>query len=214
MMTLEGRGTGGASHRRGMKPLVAFAGLLALLVVGFGIAVVLHRQVRPNFGLQPAEVAGTQLPVGASPATNEPTSAAGQTSALQFARTPLETEVERALSEYWRIYSDAVLNGNTSRLHEVLEGDALRWVTDEVNDLRAKGQAAKIVLAEQVASIEHVSETRATVAHRYVNHSVYVDTLTKQPRVASDGPIRVLQTYDFRKTDGRWKIYSGTWREE
>nr|MDA8218666.1 hypothetical protein [Dehalococcoidales bacterium] len=122
----------------------------------------------------------------------------------------LELEIEAAYEDYLRVYSEAVLNLDTSHLNEVLAGQALQLVTDEVNGLVAGGRPVKIIEDERMVALGGVTETSATVVDEYVSRSVYVDPSTKQPLPRTGPPMRVRQSYELRKVNGAWKIIDGT----
>ncbi len=210
---------------RGRPYWLVGLGILALLGVVFLGAFLLDRQLRPSVGIEPAATtvprASTPVPVAGNPVpTSQPTPtstalAAGPTatpnlSGVRIADSLLEKEVEVAYLSYLEIYNDAVANLDTSRLHEVLDGQALRWVTDEINDLKAKGRPGKIIEDDRLTSIAFVTETSASVADEYTSRSVFVDPDTKQPLPRTGPPLRVRQGYDLRKINGVWKIVNGT----
>src|SRR5579885_3093833 len=65
--------------------------------------------------------------VGAAP------TAAATLPGVRVATSPLEREIEDAYYRSLQVYSDALLNLDTSRLSEVLDGEALRSVAEEVD---------------------------------------------------------------------------------
>jgi hypothetical protein len=190
---------------RDPRPLVVFVALLALLVVAFGAAVLLDRRFRPAVGTVPDTAAPAQVTAGAGPSQG-----AGQASGTRFARTPLEREVEEAFLRYLDVYSNAVINLDSSRLPEVLDGAALQWVQEEVNDLKERQRPAKVIEENRTLRFTDVTPTSATLEDEYVNRSVYVDPRTKEPLPRTSAPTRVRQTYQYRKISGVWKIVDGT----
>lgn len=197
-------------------------GLVVAILVG---AFLLDRQFRPAVGIEPAPTTGAATPAlafgGTRPPTEQPIAPAGQVPAaaatpietmavVRIASSPLEREIEAAFQKYLQIYSQAVWELDASHLHEVLAGQALRWVTDEVNQLKAEGRPVKIVEEERKVALARVTETSATVVDDYVSRSVYVDPQTKQPLPRTKPPTRVRQSYELRKIDGIWKIVDGT----
>lgn len=199
--------------------------LLGLVVAMLGGAFLLDRQLRPGVGIEAALTTGASTPTlasgGTRPPTDQPTAPAGQVPAaaatptetvavVRIASSPLEREIEAAFQRYLQIYSQAVWELDATHLHDVLAGQALRWVTDEVNQLKAEGRPVKIVEEERKVALARVTETSATVVDDYVSHSVYVDPQTKQPLPRTKPPTRVRQSYELRKIDGIWKIVDGT----
>ena len=215
-----------AGPERGRRYWLVGLGILALLAVVFLGAFLADRQFRPGVGIQPALTAvpegSTQTPAGAyGSATSQPTatptivavvapSGTPSPGGMRVADSPLEMEIEAAYLKYLQVYSDAVANLDTSHLQEVLDGQALQWVTDEVNDLKAKGRPGKIIEDDRLTSIAFVTETSASVADEYTSRSVFVDPNTKQPLPRTGPPLRVRQSYDLRKINGVWKIVNGT----
>lgn len=127
-----------------------------------------------------------------------------------MATSPLEREIEDAYYRYLQVYSDAVLNLDTSRLSEVLDGEALRSVAEEVDDRKASGRPLKVIEDDRLIAFGPVTETQASLIDEYTSRSVVVDANTKQPLPRTSPPTRIRQTYVFRKLDGTWKIVDGT----
>jgi hypothetical protein len=199
---------------------LALLGLVGALLIG---GVLVARQLRPPIGVEPApQAAPVAQPTSAAPAVPAvtavvgaaPTSASGATSVslpgVRVASSPLEAEVEDAYYRYLQVYADAVLNLDTSRLREVLDGGALQSVVAEVEDRKARGVPLKVIEDERLLAFGPVSDTQATLIDEYTSRSVLVDPSTKQPLPRTSPPTRVRQTYVFRKVDGVWKIVDGT----
>lgn len=199
--------------------------LLGLVVAVLAGALLLDRQLRPGVGIEPVPTTGTATPIPGSgggrapterpifPTAQVPDVAATpieRIGGVPIASSPLEREVEAAFQNYLQVCSQAVWELDTSHLHEVLAGEALRWVTDEVNQLKADGRPVKIIEEERKVALARVTETSATVVDDYVSRSVYVDPQTRQPLPRTKPPTRVRQSYELRKIDGTWKIVDGT----
>lgn len=205
---------------------LALLALVSAVVIG---AFLLDRQVRPRVGIEPAPTPASALQAPASrsgapsPSSTAPpaasptagTAALGPTPAASPTRwptttSPLEREIEDAYQRYLQIYSEAVLNLDTSHLSEVLDGRALQLVTAEVNDLKARGRPVKIIENDRLIALSRVTDTSATLIDEYTSRSVLVDPTTKQPLPRTGPPTRIRQSYEFRKVDGVWKIVDGT----
>lgn len=188
---------------------LVLVGLIAGLLAG---ALVVDRQLRPGVGIGGAGEDGEAASSGdryrVVPAAPEPSFIAPP--ALPVARSVAEREVEEAFLNYLRIYALAVWELDASRLPEVLEGQALEWVTDEVNGLKAQGRPVRIVEDERKVALGPVTETSATVFDDYLSRSVYVDPVTREPLPRTGPPTHVRQTYELRKIGGTWKIVGGT----
>lgn len=198
---------------------LALLGLVVVLLVG---AVLIGRQLRPSVGVEPAP----QAPVAAQ-ATNPaavapgptapaaaPTAVSGATSAppagVRIANSPLEREIEDAFHRYLQVYSEAVLNLDTTRLSQVLDGEALQAVTEEVNDRRARARPLKVIEDDRLVAFGPVTDTQATLLDEYTSRSVVVDATTGHDLPRTSPPARVRQTYVLRKIGDVWKIVDGT----
>lgn len=216
--------------RAGLPYNAVGAALLGVVLVLLGAAFFLNSRLRPPTTIEtpiavqaprPAVATPSAIPTAAAasvspsltatPSIGSPTaeSTAQLPPGVHVANTPEEREIEQAYLKYWQVYSDAVLNLDTSHLHEVLAGPALQWVTDEVNGLKAQGHPAKIDV-QHAYGFSRVTETSATVVDQYVSRSVYLDPTTRQPLPRAGSPTRVLQSFDFQKINGVWKIVGGT----
>jgi hypothetical protein len=102
------------------------------------------------------------------------------------------------------------LSLDTSRLSEVLGGEALRSVTEEVNDRKANGRPLKVIEDDRLLAFGPVTETQASLIDEYTSRSVVVDMHTSQPLARKSPPTWIRQTYVFRKVDGTWRIVDGT----
>lgn len=118
--------------------------------------------------------------------------------------TDVRAQVEQAYLRQWDVYAEANLKLDTSRLEEVLTGDALRIVRDQIEEQKAKNQPVRIRV-EHDYRILLVDEMTATVEDNYVNHSQRLDLKTGQP-VEPDPNQRVRRTYTLKKVNGTWKV--------
>lgn len=113
-------------------------------------------------------------------------------------------QVEQAYLRYWDVYTEANRNLDTSRLAEVLTGDALRDVRDQIEEQKAKNQPVRIRV-EHDYHVILVDASTATVEDTYVNHSQRLDPKTGQT-VDPDPNQRVRRTYTLKKVNGTWKV--------
>jgi hypothetical protein len=118
--------------------------------------------------------------------------------------TDVKTQVERAYLHYWDVYTEANLKLDTSRLGEVLTGEALTNVRDQIEEQKSKNQPVRIRV-EHKYSIVLVDDATATVDDTYVNHSQRLDPRTGEP-VEKDPNQPVRRTYTLKKVDGSWKV--------
>lgn len=205
--------------------------LLGLVGVLIGGAFLLDRQFRPPVGTQPviSEFAGSQMtpgPVGvAAVPVTQPTASAtatateapsptATTQTIVATSTPdpsaIESAIQEAYQRYLTVYRQAVMELDTSHLGEVLDGQALQWVTEEVDMLKAEGRPVKIVESDRQIKIFPRTQTEAALLDEYFSSSVYVDTTTKEPLPRTGPPTRVRQSYLLRRINGNWKIVDGT----
>jgi ARC6-like protein len=118
--------------------------------------------------------------------------------------TDFKTQVEQAYLHYWDVYTEANLKLDTSRLGEVLTGEALKNVQDQIEAQKTKNQPVRIRV-EHNYTIIPVDATTATVDDTYTNHSQRLDPRTGEP-VDKDPNQRVQRTYTLKKVDGSWKV--------
>ena len=189
--------------------------LLGLVLVILAGAFALNRRFQPPVNIEPAPTDSTnprptvQARVAATANVPAPTVTVDVRSQLPT-QTPVQREVEAAYQKYLDVYAQAVADLDTSHLTDVLDGQALQWVTAEVNDLKAQGRPVKVIEDNRILLFGRTTDTSATLVDEYTSRSVYVDPATKQPLTRSTPPTRVRQSYEFRKVGGVWKIVDGT----
>jgi hypothetical protein len=213
-----------AGTRRPWWPIgLALLGLVLAVLAGANLV---GRQFRPSASTEPAAPAPTggqatgtdtveRVPTAAASGSSTSTSSAaapGATATMPGLRanSSLEREIEAAYYRYLQVYSEAVLNLETNRLGEVLDGDALRSVAEEVNDRKARGRPLKVIEDDRLIAFGAVTETQASVIDEYTSRSVVVDATTGQPLPRTSPPTRIRQTYALRKVNAVWKIVDGT----
>jgi len=122
----------------------------------------------------------------------------------------VEEEVSAAYLNYWDVYAAAVFNLDESRLSEVLTGPQLERTRSEIENLRQKGRAAKIVVEHNffIAELDAVFG-EATIRDEYTNRSYEVDAETKEI-VGDPAPGTVVtDTYILVKEGEVWKVRDG-----
>ena len=222
-MPVEGAANAESTAERPRRPfwvvgLVLLAAVVAVLVGSYLLATGL----RPRIGTDSAPTAPAVAAPTADPtavtgaATTQPASAptpAGLPPGIGVANTPTERAVVAAYEKYLQVYAEAALNLDTSRLSEVLDGQALQWVTDEINDRKARGRPLKVIEEDRLVGLSDVTETTGILFEQYTSRSVIVDVNTKQPLPRSSPPTRVQQIYVYRKVDGVWRIVDWSRRD-
>lgn len=118
--------------------------------------------------------------------------------------TDPKAQVEQAYLRYWDVYADALLRLETSKLEQVLTGDALENVRDQVKQQRSKNEPVRVRVEHKYTVILTGEET-ASVEDTYVNHTVRIDPQTQEPK-ERDPNERVRRTYTMKKVDGVWKV--------
>ncbi|MHB1131014.1 MAG: hypothetical protein ACYC4L_01360 [Chloroflexota bacterium] len=192
------------SGRRFWMIGLALLGVVAVTLVG---AFVLDDLFKPKVDTVPVSTSvaasNTATPVAA------PTSTTTDPSDLQVAKSPLEREIEAAYLRYWEVRAEAFLNQDTSRLSEVMAEAELARTRQQIDDLKAQGRAARIVVEHRIAFLE-VGETKARLYDEYLNRSYLVDPQSKQA-VQTPGPGGVAKiSYELKRIDGAWRVIDGT----
>jgi hypothetical protein len=122
----------------------------------------------------------------------------------------VEQEVSEAYLNYWQVYADAVFELDEARLPEAMTEPHLERTRQEIEGLRQRGRAAKIVVEHDflILQVDATAGT-ATIRDRYTNRSHEVDAETKE-MVGEAAPGTVLtDTYFLVKEGGVWKVRDG-----
>jgi hypothetical protein len=108
------------------------------------------------------------------------------------------------------VYAEAVFDLNESKLPEVMTGPQLDRTRREIDSLRQRGRAAKIVVEHNsfIAELDPVAGT-ATIHDEYTNRSYEVDAETKQAVGQAASGTVLTDTYFLVKEDGTWKVRDG-----
>lgn len=172
--------------------LLAALGLIALVVVAC------------NGGGGDPTARPTQAPGTATPTvTAEP----------EVTPTPtpsVEEEVSEAYLGYWQVYADAVFDLDETRLTEAMSEQQLERTRQEIENLRQRGRAAKIVVEHDffIVDLDPVAGT-ATVRDQYANRSYEVDAETKEMIGEAAPGTLVTDTYFLVKEGETWKVRDG-----
>lgn len=118
--------------------------------------------------------------------------------------TDVRAQVEQAYLNAWDVWADALLRLDTSRLPDVLTGNALETIATQVERQRDRNQPVRVSV-EHDYKITLASETRASVDDNYVNHNVRLDPETMEP-IEEDPNERVRLTFTMTPVGGTWKI--------
>ena len=208
---------------RKLSPWLVAAGILGVVLLGLLAAFALDRRFRQTVTVEPPLPVAAVVPTSASP-TQAPvatpvTASASVSSAatpmpgvtptlpggLRLADSPLDREVQAAYLRYWDVLTEANLSLDTSRLPEVMAGRELAQAQQQVEELKAKGKAAKVDVEHRIA-LAKVTPDEAVVADEYLNKSVYVDPVTKAEFKTTAPPTVEKLSFTLRKIDGQWKV--------
>ena len=182
------------------------------LVRGLGIAVALVALALAVSGCDGGDGGGGSADGQGSP-TAAATTTATRTTAPEVTSTPapsVEQEISEGYLNYWQVYADAVFNLNETRLPEAMTEPHLERTRQEIQSLRERGRAAKIVVEHDflILQVDAAAGT-ATVRDRYSNRSYEVDAETKEMvGEAAPGTV-VTDTYFLAKEGGVWKVRDG-----
>jgi hypothetical protein len=120
--------------------------------------------------------------------------------------TPLQKEVVEAYLRYWDVLARAQYDLDTSLLGEVLADVELTRSAEDVRRLRAAGHAAHVEV-EHNFGLRRVTPDEATVYDEYVNRSILLDAVTKQPVSTKEPPPNVVKmSFEMKRIEGVWKI--------
>lgn len=154
---------------------------------------------------------------GGQPATPtgepSPTASPAATATAEATPTPtpsVEEEVSEAYLNYWQVYADAVFDLDETRLTEAMSEQQLERTRQEIENLRQRGRAAKIVVEHDffIVDLDPVAGT-ATVRDQYANRSYEVDAETKEMIGEAAPGTLVTDTYFLVKEGETWKVRDG-----
>lgn len=152
---------------------------------------------------QPSAVSTAVAPVAAAAAAGGPP----PKSAAELL-TPLQKEVIDAYLRYWVVRIRAYYDLDTSHLGEVMAEAELAREEEGVRELRAEGRGADIDIEHNFRVVK-ANDNDAVVYDEYVNHSVFIDAVTKQVIPTKEPPGVLKISFQMRKIDGTWKVVDG-----
>ncbi len=165
-------------------------------------------RVRPTEPAVPPDVppAGTT----ATPPPPINTNGVGELRQWIMGDRPARMPYYNAYINYWQIASEAYRTGDSSRLAEVMTGNALDAALKTIAERRSQRRGVETRIRTKSFTIVDLRPDSFSVQHQYINASVYVDLRTGKP-VMTDGhsePSMYKQLTVLRKVDGRWKVSS------
>jgi hypothetical protein len=123
----------------------------------------------------------------------------------------LAAEVVRAYEAYWQARAQALLELDTTRLGDVAAGEGLIVLERGVQMLRSQQRALRTRVLHSYRVVE-ATEVAAEVADQYVDESVFVNPVTREPLDAgtpTPAERTVRELYKLEKRDGSWKVVDG-----
>ena len=189
--------------------------LFGVLVVLVGGAFLLNSQFRTKVGVQQGSLSASSVgpasaPVSsvradvASPSVVSAVSAAPGGS-VSASNSPGAQEVLNAYQHYWQVYSDALLNLDTSHVGEVATGEELARIQQEVDGFRSRNHALRVVV-EHHFMVFDVTASDAKVYDETHDRSYTVDPVTKLPPQGPDQADIEKDTYFLQNIGGTWKV--------
>lgn len=103
------------------------------------------------------------------------------------------------------MYADAMLRLDGAQLHDVMTGPRLERALDEIETLRANGQAVRIVV-ESDPFVADISGDEAAIIDEYENSSYLIDPVTKEPVTDRGEPNTLRDTFTLVREDDVWKV--------
>jgi hypothetical protein len=116
-----------------------------------------------------------------------------------------ERAVEEAYLYYWAVRADAFRRTDTSRLGEVMDGAELERTRQQIDELRAKGQAARVDLQHHYWIVD-VEPLSAGVEDDILNRSVLIDPVTGADLQDPGAGEHLALTYQLKRLSEVWKV--------
>lgn len=131
---------------------------------------------------------------------------AGIPAATATALAPETREVIGVFERFLQVYSQALRTLDTSHLGEVLSGQALQVISDEVNGLKAQGKPVELVEKDHRVGFDLMTDSSAVLVDEYDSASVYIDPKTGEPLLRTGPEQNIRMVYEFSKVGNDWKI--------
>jgi hypothetical protein len=121
----------------------------------------------------------------------------------------LAAEILPAYQHYWEVRDDAVATLDKSHLADVMDGVELVAAETYIDQLRSEGKAG-VGPADHSVTIVSATPDDAVIQDKVVDHSVFVDPITREPlppdQQAGSQDSEIDGTYYLRNIDGVWKV--------
>lgn len=151
----------------------------------------------PPSGASPVAVA--TVPVSGVPI-------AGVAPATATALAPTSKAVLVTFETFLQTYAAALRHLDTSHLGDVLDGQALQVITEEVNRLKTQSKPVELVETDHQVGFDRLDTDSAILVDQYRSASVYIDQATGRPLPRTNPPDEVRVVYEFRRFGSAWKI--------
>ncbi len=139
---------------------------------------------------------------GISPSSTQPSSSTPSPAAT--GEQAIRAQAQAAYLKYWDVYSEALLKLDTSRLDEVLTGEALQVVTKQVEQQESRNQPVRIDVDHHIRIVV-INAAKVSVDDHYIDNSVRLDPNTMKP-IESAPHAKVHHTYTLELVSGLWKV--------
>lgn len=131
---------------------------------------------------------------------------AGIPAATATALAPETREVIGVFERFLQVYSQALRTLDTSHLSEVLSGQALQVISDEVNGLKTQGRPVELVEKNHHVGFDLMTNSSAVLVDEYDSASVYINPKTGEPLLRTGPEQNIRMVYEFSKVGNDWKI--------
>lgn len=197
--------------------------LLILVVAILGGAFYLNGRLRPSVGVEPVPPSPSAGEFGfatASPAFAQRTPTSSTVTPPAQVEAPSSTvvatetvvagskvAVANAYLHYWDVYDGALLSLDPTHLNEVMAGQELSRVQQQIDDLRSQNHAVKSDIEHHFVVVS-VNSSQADVQDQFVDKSYLVDATSKRPlQTPSAGQTETIACH-LQSYDGTWKVVS------
>lgn len=131
---------------------------------------------------------------------------AGVPAATATALAPESREVIGIFERFLEVYADALRTLDPSHLTDVLSGQALQVVADEINGLKAQGKPVELIENNHHVGFDQLTNNSAVLVDEYDSASVYINPTTGAPLSRTGPQQRIRMVYQFSKISNAWKI--------
>jgi hypothetical protein len=128
----------------------------------------------------------------------------------RFATTELGQELESAYLDYVRVLGEALLTLDPAPLSQVLAGEALQEVTEEIQARKAAEFPAQLNLTAYWLAFYHHRDGAPAILALYVDQTAPVDPRTGRATRPQDSLPLLRESYVMQRTDEGWRVVRRT----